>query len=588
MATKSATEYEEIKSLCESIGYPEGKMTEKYLFTIDSVSSFYYKNEINKTNIRGGFTDGSGDGGIDFIYSDDSTMYLIQGKSSANLTVEDIKNLFTKMAETVSDFDENKDGKYSQILRSVYHNKYDDLDDNKNIELVLFTKTILSEDTRKQIENFSSKECMNDYIITMYDANDIALKKASLFQQKDLIKEDSVQLYLGNDGTKNILHYGESGIIVNIKATSLKNLYAKHIKDGLFSYNLREHIKQKSVDQGIENTIKNNFEKFWFYNNGIIIGCKEFKIDGNKIKPYDFSIINGAQTTTQIGKSKIIDNNHDFAIVCKIVRAKDSVRDDTDFIGKISEASNSQKPIKPRDLKSNSIEQKRLQAEAAQNKNPLAIEIKRGVKIPNCKKLEKWQHVTNDYIGQLIYSCIFQHPGPARNSKNSMYSSIKVYNQLFMREHDYDCLYDLVRLGNIYDTFLEQDTNMDIEKSALARNGKFTVLATLLYLYKKSKGIVDCATSDALHKDNIKGLLITDYPGDDLDERLYEFFAFIIREIHRLYEQKKNSEKITSYSNFFKSEKLYEMILINFDELEKDKYDKDKIAHHLEVFTKKK
>ena len=157
-----------------------------------------------------------------------------------------------------------------------------------------------------------------------------------------------------------------------------------------------------------------------------------------------------------------------------------------------------------------------------------------------------------------------------------------------MREHDYDCLYDLVRLGNIYDTFLEQDTNMDIEKSALARNGKFTVLATLLYLYKKSKGIVDCATSDALHKDNIKGLLITDYPGDDLDERLYEFFAFIIREIHRLYEQKKNSEKITSYSNFFKSEKLYEMILINFDELEKDKYDKDKIAHHLEVFTKKK
>ena len=357
MATKSATEYEEIKSLCESIGYPEGKMTEKYLFTIDSVSSFYYKNEINKTNIRGGFTDGSGDGGIDFIYSDDSTMYLIQGKSSANLTVEDIKNLFTKMAETVSDFDENKDGKYSQILRSVYHNKYDDLDDNKNIELVLFTKTILSEDTRKQIENFSSKECMNDYTITMYDANDIALKKASLFQQKDLIKEDSVQLYLGNDGTKNILHYGESGIIVNIKATSLKNLYAKHIKDGLFSYNLREHIKQKSVDQGIENTIKNNFEKFWFYNNGIIIGCKEFKIDGNKIKPYDFSIINGAQTTTQIGKSKIIDNNHDFAIVCKIVRAKDSVRDDTDFIGKISEASNSQKPIKPRDLKSNSIEQ---------------------------------------------------------------------------------------------------------------------------------------------------------------------------------------------------------------------------------------
>lgn len=578
-----------ILEMCKNLRFSEGKLSDEYLFTLNVVDLFYYKKNMGQIDIKTGFTDGPNDGGIDFIYSDNETMYLVQGKSSENLSFDDIKNIFYKMAETVIYFDDKNYYDYSQILRTAYINSYDDLNDDKNIELVLFTNTILDDKTKKKIAEFSQKEPINNYKITIYDEYDIKEKEAIIAQDSDLVNEDYIEIMLNPENKNDILSYGDNGIIVNVKASSVKHLYEKYSMRGLFSYNLREHIGQKSVDDAIDRTIKNEKDRFWFYNNGITIGCEHFFKDGNRIKLYGFSIINGAQTTTKIGKSKLIDEKNDFVLSCKVVKAENSVEKDGDFIGKISEASNSQKPIKQRDLKANAKEQKIMQYDSEQNgKYALAIEIKRGVKPPNYRKVEKWQRVTNEYIGQLIYACILQHPGPARNSKNSMFSSSKLYNQIFKRKHNYDTLYDLVRIGNTYDEFLLKfiENNDDVDIIAVAQNGKLTVIAILLYLYKKQKRIVKSFSSDQLYKDNVTGLLITDYPDDDLDKKLDNLFTFIIRKLRSIYETKKDSMKITSYSNFFKSEQIYELILKEFDNL--DEWDKEKIKDFMVIFERKR
>lgn len=577
-----------VRLLCEELNIADGKKTNEYLFTIDAVDLFYYKGNIGAVDIKSGFTDGANDGGIDYIYSNSDAMYLVQGKSTNSLSLEDIKNVFYKMCETVQNFHDKKYSNYSKVLKASFLNSYDDLDDNKNIEMVLFTNTKIDERTRQSIEEFSKGEQFNAFSISVYDVLDIENKKALAYQESDLISEDSIKLFLNESGKNDQLSYGDNGIIVNIKASSLKKLYDKYEAVGLFSYNLREHISQKNVDDAIDETIKNDRDRFWFYNNGITIGCEDFYKDGNKIKLYDFSIINGAQTTTKIGKNKLIDEAHDFALVCKIVKSNGSLKGENDFISKISEASNSQKPIKYRDLKANAPEQKILQMNCAKNKYPLSVEIKRGVTPKNNNKVDKWQRVTNEYIGQLIYACILQKPGPARNSKNSMFFSKSIYKVIFNRKHDYDTLYDLVRLGNIYNDFtssyIKKTNNPDF--IAIAKNGKLTVLAILIYLAKKEKKIVENYTSEGVYKDNLNGLLVTDYPGDDLDKKINYLFEFVFRELQRLYEQKKESEKITSYSNFFKSEKYYEIILRSFDEL--DDYDKEKLSSYLTVFTLKK
>ena len=577
--------YEKIKKMCSKQNIAKGKQSKEYLFTINCTDMFYYKYNIGEVDIVNGFTDGANDGGIDFIYSDNDTLYLIQGKSSESISTEDIKNLFSKMVDTINDFEDKQYDKYSALLKQTYLNAYDDLTDEKNIELVLFTNTALSKDQRDEINSLAASDRYNSYGLSVYDINNIKEQEALLFQNSDLIEEDKIYLDTNEHGSKNILKYGDNGIIVNIKASSLKKLFEKYGANGLFSYNLREHISQKSVDDEIDNTIKNEKENFWSYNNGITIGCKDFNENGNNIKLYDFSIINGAQTTTKIGKSKFVDEKHDFAIVCKIVRSNE-IDDPNSFISKISQASNSQKPIKQRDLKSNFIEQKLLQTGAAKNgKNSLAIEIKRGVRPRNYKKVENsWQRITNEYMGQLIYACLLQKPGPARNSKNTMFSTKKTYKEIFQRKHDFNTLYDLVNLGHCYDDFAAQyiSKNTDLDKIAIVKNGKLPILAVSTYLCKKTRGIVSKSTASEVKKDNLTGFLISNYQGDDLYNLLNNLFSFIVKRLDFVYKTNKDIMKITSYSNFFKSEQIYEIILREFDEL--DDYDKDKLNEFCKIF----
>ena len=175
-----------IRSLCESLNIADGKKSDEYLFTIEMVDLFFYKNNIGLVDIKSGFTDGANDGGIDFIYSDTDTMYLIQGKSTINLFLEDIKNVFYKMNETIQDFQNKKYNKYSKSLKQSYLNAYDDLDENKNIELVLFTNTKLDDKIRQKINEFAKNDFLNGYSISIYDSMDIETKKALIYQESDL------------------------------------------------------------------------------------------------------------------------------------------------------------------------------------------------------------------------------------------------------------------------------------------------------------------------------------------------------------------------------------------------------------------
>lgn len=577
--------FEKVKELAKKAGIVEGKLNNEFLFTIQMVDYFYYNKNIGEQDIRENFVDGVSDGGIDYILNKDDIMYLVQGKTTETLSYEDIRNIFFKLNTTVNNFENVKYESYSEKLKSTYLNAYDDLSENKNITLVLFTKTVFSDELKLKIDDLKKEEFLSNYNIEIYDARDIEFKVMTSSFDKEFITQDSIKL----SDAKNVLKYGENGIIVNIKASSLKKLYTKHSKNGLFSYNLREHISQKNVDSGIENTIKKDKENFWFYNNGVTLGCEDFLIDGYILKLYNFSIINGAQTTTKIGESKLIDGEYDFDIVCKVVKANRSLNDESDFIMKISEASNSQKPIKARDLKANAREQKMLQTKCIENRYALSIEIKRGVKPKNYYKVEKWQRVTNEYIGQLILACLLQRPGSARSGKITIFTSEKLYNQIYKnRKVDCDIIYDLVRIADKYEEFKNSYANdiTDVDLISACKNGKLTSLGVIFYLYKRFNSIVTNCFDEKLNDDNIINTKLTlEYKEDDYERKLNDLFKFVIKKLSDIYEKKKEGLKLTSYSNFFKTDKIYqEVILTEFDRVLDDDWDREKLEEYMKIF----
>ena len=297
-------------------------------------------------------------------------MYLIQGKSTDKLTSKDILAEVITIKKTIKNFEDDREGRYSKQLIQTYRNAYDLLDDNKNIEIVIVTNTTFDKDTLNKIKLDIEQAIGIDYKVVVYDLCFLEELEASINTNSELVSEGEIEI----DKASNLLMYDEGGFIVNVKASSLKRLYQKFGKQGLFSYNLREYIKQQSVDDAIKATINDPKERinFWYFNNGITIGREDYIIDGNKIKLYGFSIINGAQTTTKIGESSQGSQKTDFYLSCKVIKAlSEDDKIEGRFIQKVSEASNSQKPIKPRDLKANAPEQQLLQDKALRNKHKL-------------------------------------------------------------------------------------------------------------------------------------------------------------------------------------------------------------------------
>ncbi len=572
---------DKIRAIVTPLYFSEGKKSYEYLYTIACMDLFYYDRNIGETDIMSGFVDGNGDGGIDFIKTDDNLIFA-QGKTSQKLSFNEIRDLFFKMHHTIMNFENGNYDGYSDTLKRVYLNALDTYDSIPNMTLVLFTETPLSdEDIVKCTTELQITELAN-YQIVIYSSEDIERRSVEPSGEQEYVSSAWINI----DKPKNGLEYKyekgavvNQGVIVNISANSLKEIYIKHHEGGLFNLNLREHITQKNVDEAIEKSISSSPLDFWFMNNGITIACEDYIESGSRIMLTNFSIINGAQTTTNIGKSGIISRSNDFYLVAKIVKSNDKMSKSLDFLEKISEASNSQKPIRPQDLKANKPEQKKLQNLAEHNHRPLSIRIKRGVKPKNFNKVENWQRVDNIYVGQLILAGIFQKPGTARSTKKTIFENDRLYNMIFKRKMDIDTLYDLVKLGYIYNNSLVKfkkkhatnETEDILDTVTVLSNGQFTIISMICYMIKRKRNIIDNRTNTNLFSDNLSGTLISKYRADDFDVQIDYLFQYLARLIKDVYNSSKIQLKLTSYTNFLKIDKYYSEYILR--KLEEDLYD---------------
>lgn len=289
------------------------------------------------------------------------------------------------------------------------------------------------------------------------------------------------------DQENNFLRYEDHSIVCNISAQSLKKLWEAEGDRGLLAMNLRYYIKVGKIDEKIEESILCDGKDFWYLNNGIIIVCNDYKIVGREVRMKQFSIVNGGQTSRMIGT---IPFEGDFYISCKIIKnIFENANDKNIFISKVAEASNTQKPIKAKDIIANRIEQRNLKSMLSENK--VFIEIKRGEKCNHQIFQEPWQRTKNNELAQDLYSFVFMEPGPARNSVSSILSNDDKYNRIFVEhEYSFDFLRDILFLEKAYKEY-QKKINKDKDdegdsaiKEGLVKNGLWYCLGTIGYILK--------------------------------------------------------------------------------------------------------
>ena len=176
------------------------------------------------------------------------------------------------------------------------------------------------------------------------------------------------------------------------RGDDVKNLFATH-GQSLFHANVRGHLGSGGrINKGMTDTLKNDPDLFYLYNNGMSALCSDLKIHGGagagELECRDFQIINGAQTASTIGKFPNLTALKKANVLLRITNTGEAGGKDTGLSHGIILANNSQNVIRVSDFHANDDIQESLQKSFGKMRFPIPVSTgvwyipKRGIPMP--------------------------------------------------------------------------------------------------------------------------------------------------------------------------------------------------------------
>ena len=334
-------------------------------------------------------TDDTGDGGLDAYHIDEEKkiIYLIQSKYK--ITPEGYLNdnvdwrEFFKMelnrivqGESVSMSGIQYNGKIR-----IFQKKIKDISDIARWKYVLiYLGNVPSTISKKNLLEISGNVCDTAEV---FHGNDFYNQVLIPYLKRDFYKKEdfSFQIYINQDRAANRIRYlvdlggGESAevqlcFVPTIEIARMMSQY----RNSILQYNPRCYvgISSTGVNADIRKSVSNTeHNEFSLLNNGVTIVCNEVNYTDNTAQQGRASIIvsnpqivNGGQTAFTLAHLYEKDSDHSIFDKKEVLTKFIIIMGNQDeMIEKISDATNSQNPIKPRDKASNDIMMVRLQSE---------------------------------------------------------------------------------------------------------------------------------------------------------------------------------------------------------------------------------
>lgn len=528
---------------------------------------------------------------INFMFtqtlSSEEKIDLVIGKinNSRNCSQEQI---YIDIRNTV-DWFKNLQKKYENDKEDLSQQIIDIFEEYSNSGIVQFTflYPYLTNDNNyidigkvKEYFDFCTKDCKDWFCDTQLSDQIINEILNEEQYQDNFIISDYIKIE-----SKDILKHSNNAIIANISAYSLKELYDKY-ENKLLEANIRNYIKNKNIDSDIKNTIENSPQSFWYLNNGITIVCNRFEeiIDELKIKLFNFSIVNGGQTTYLI--SKFAKKENDFYLVCKIIASKNLSNIKID-LNEIAKASNSQKPIKEYDLYSTRNEQSLLKKYLSD----IGVEYitKRGPKKHIYSNY--YDSTTIDKSGLILMASLLQMPGYGRSNKKMVFSKSRNYynlcfpnDQNLLKNHA-RIIEQILKIEDAYKQYLKifDKTKPSFSYAKNARTMIISLVSLLSRIANKTINVdelVSKLNSDKFYKyeNNLEEFFADDVSFNhiynfhidiyELQNKLFPLFNILVQYGYLSYKNDPISNTVTE-TNYLKSNDSYIKLL---------KYINDKIG----------
>lgn len=311
------------------------------------------------------------DNGIDAIYFDkkNKLLWLVQSKWIKSGNGEPEASEVVKFATGVKNLIEFQLDRFNSKVQAKEAEIVEALGDPMvKLQIVL---TFTGKDGLSQ----HSQRIIDDLLKELNDPSELAIFNRFTLKQahKSLIgfldgQPIKADLILSNWGKVDEPYFAIYG---TISGSDIANIWSEH-RGKLFSENIRDFIGFSEVNEDIVDTIENNPENFYYFNNGITALCQSInkKPLGGSARntgvfvAQDFKIVNGAQSVGSLGKAfeRFPDKVNETKIFIKIISLEGCSEE---FGLDVTKKTNTQNRIDKRDFVSLDPEQERIKTELA-------------------------------------------------------------------------------------------------------------------------------------------------------------------------------------------------------------------------------
>lgn len=320
-------------------------------------------------------TEGGDDRGIDAVHiqntQDKKVVHLFQMKTYEKFDKAKKKEFPSNETDKILSFIGDllsKPGNMQDTCNALLYSKVEDIWDALEEDTYDFEIHLCSNGLKlapKKLEAF--KQSLKQYQVFSVIEHDLeTLAKIELGSHRS---NRSLQIRLLEEQNFERSDGYMRGLIGSVNASEFVSFLENEVCPGqidetLFEENIRLYLGEKNdVNTKIlQSALSDNPVEFWYLNNGITIVCDSYKYQPKLANPVvaidNPQIVNGGQTSFSLFEAKKRDalKTPNIKVLVKIIETKDNI-----FRNKIAEATNSQTPIRSRDLRSNDIIQLKLE-----------------------------------------------------------------------------------------------------------------------------------------------------------------------------------------------------------------------------------
>jgi hypothetical protein len=409
---------------------------EQKAFPILMVSSLLM---VSDEEAEDSITDGSKDRGVDAVFVDDrdgrNSIHVFQFKyvntyenTKKNFPGGEIDKLVSFFADLL-DLNKSLEDTSNPILWNKVKEMWIALDKPKpSIEVHFCGNTLpmqeaeitRAETSLGKFKYFNIHHHSLDSIVTMF----VDKKSAKINNQIQVVDKD---YFDRTDGSIR-------GLICTVEANEIVRIISDPddpsiVQREIFNDNVRVYLSRtnKINRKIIETALSEDNPLFWYLNNGITITCDSFSYPKGKRAPIveltNIQVVNGGQTSNALFEASQIapEKLDDVLILVRIIETKSQP-----VSLAIAESTNSQTPIKSRDLRSNDDIQKKLE-EAFEG---MGLFYERKLKQHSDKP--KSNRVDALSAGQALLAYGLELPEVAKKDRGRIFSDL--YDQIFTDE----------------------------------------------------------------------------------------------------------------------------------------------------------